>query len=110
MACFTSYFKGIHKMEGASSVPLAVAHVRRFRSLLPAPPPAPSDGELGEAEPVSAVVTVPEDLAPEGAADPAPAPAPDAVAAEPAAEPALAAPTKNAPQACSGRRGASVKD
>ena len=64
-------------MEGASGVPLAVAHVRRFRSLLPTQPHAPSDGELGEAEPV------PEDLAPEGAADPAPAPAPDAAAVEP---------------------------
>jgi hypothetical protein len=55
MACFTSYFEGIHKMEGASGVPLAVAHVRRFM-----PPPVPSNGELGEAE------LVPEDLAPEG--------------------------------------------
>ncbi len=34
MASFTSYFEGIHKMEGASGVPLAVAHVRRFRRLM----------------------------------------------------------------------------
>ena len=83
MSCFTSYYEGILKMEGASGLPLAVAFRRSFNGVPPPPLPDATGGAVGEEEEGT------EDslAAALAAADPA-APA----AAQAPAEPAAAAP------------------
>ena len=76
MTCFTSYYEGILKMEGASGLPLAVAFTRSFNAVPPPPVPDAAGGSVSEEEEGT------EDAA-AGASEPA--------AAAPA-EPAAAAP------------------
>ena len=50
MTCFTSYYEGILKMEGASGLPLAVAFTRSFNAVPLPPVPVAAGGSVGEQE------------------------------------------------------------